>query len=80
MLDKAWVWRKMKELARYAGVPPEKVHAHNFRHFFAKIYLARYHDIVDLADILGHSSVETTRIYTRTSRAEKQERIDAMNL
>jgi integrase len=80
MLDKAWIWRKLKQLAQYAGVPGEKVHAQNFRHFFARAYLARYHDIVDLADILGHNSVETTRIYTRTSRAEKQERIDAMNL
>jgi site-specific recombinase XerD len=80
MLDKAWIWRDMKQLAKHAGVPEEKVHAHNFRHYFARSYLAHYHDIVELADILGHNSIETTRIYTRTSRQEKQERIDAMNL
>jgi site-specific recombinase XerD len=80
LIDKARIWRELKKLAREAGVPEEKVHAHNFRHFFAKQFLSEYHDIVDLADILGHNSIETTRIYTRTSRQEKQARIDALNL
>jgi site-specific recombinase XerD len=80
LIDKAYIWREMKTLAKEAGVPEEKVHAHNFRHFFAKQFMAEYHDIVDLADILGHTSIETTRIYTRTSRREKQERINALNL
>ncbi|MDR0708126.1 MAG: tyrosine-type recombinase/integrase [Treponema sp.] len=80
LIDKARIWRELKQLARAAGVPEEKVHAHNFRHFFAKQFLSEYHDIVDLADILGHNSIETTRIYTRTSRQEKQARIDALNL
>jgi site-specific recombinase XerD len=80
LIDKSRIWREMKELALYAGVPQEKVHAHNFRHLFAKEFLARFHDVVDLADILGHSSVETTRIYTRTSGQEKQARINALNL
>jgi site-specific recombinase XerD len=80
LIDKAYIWREMKTLAKEAGVPEEKVYAHNFRHFFAKQFMAEYHDIVDLADILGHTSIETTRIYTRTSRQEKQERINALNL
>jgi site-specific recombinase XerD len=80
LIDKARIWRELKQLAKAVGVPVEKVHAHNFRHFFAKRFLSEYHDIVDLADILGHSSIETTRIYTRTSRQEKQARIDALNL
>lgn len=80
MLDKARIWREFKKLALDAGVPAEKVHAHNFRHYFARSFLSHYNDIVDLADILGHNSIETTRIYTRTSRQEKQDRIDAMNL
>jgi site-specific recombinase XerD len=80
LIDKACIWRELKQLAREAGVPEEKVYAHNFRHFFAKQFLSEYHDIVDLADILGHNSIETTRIYTRTSRQEKQARIDALNL
>jgi site-specific recombinase XerD len=80
LIDKARIWRELKQLAKAAGVPGEKVHAHNFRHFFAKRFLSEYHDIVDLADILGHNSIETTRIYTRTSGQEKQARIDALNL
>lgn len=80
LIDKAAIWRELKQLAKSAGVPLEKVHAHNFRHFFAKTFLAHYHDIVDLADILGHHSIETTRIYTRTSGNEKQNRINALNL
>ncbi|MDR0557644.1 MAG: tyrosine-type recombinase/integrase [Treponema sp.] len=80
LIDKAHIWRELKRLAKAAGVPVEKVHAHSFRHFFAKQFLSEYHDIVDLADILGHNSIETTRIYTRTSRQEKQTRIDGLNL
>jgi site-specific recombinase XerD len=80
LIDKAYIWRDMRRTAEIAGVPPEKVHAHNFRHLFAKKFLAQYHDIVDLADILGHNSIETTRIYTRTSGQEKQNRIDGLNL
>jgi site-specific recombinase XerD len=80
LIDKSCIWREMKALALRAGVPQEKVHAHNFRHLFAKQYLARFHDIVDLADVLGHSSIETTRIYTRTSGQEKQARINMLNL
>jgi site-specific recombinase XerD len=80
LLNKSRIWREMKELAQYAAVPAEKVHAHNFRHLFAKEFLARFHDVVDLSDILGHNSVETTRIYTRTSGQEKQARINALNL
>jgi site-specific recombinase XerD len=80
LIDKARIWRELHEIAAYAGIPAEKAHAHNFRHLFAKTFLANHHDLVDLADILGHSSVETTRIYTRTSSPEKRERINALNL
>jgi site-specific recombinase XerD len=80
LIDKARIWRELKQLAKAAGVSVEKVHAHNFRHFFAKQFLSKYNDIVDLADILGHSSIETTRIYTRTSSNEKRTRIDSLNL
>jgi site-specific recombinase XerD len=78
LIDKACIWRELQKLAMVAGIPIEKAHAHNFRHLFAKTFLANYHDIVDLADILGHSSVEMTRIYTRTSSNEKQARINKM--
>ncbi len=80
LIDKARIWRELKELAELAGIPVDKVHAHNFRHYFAKKYLSTYHDLVDLADILGHNSIETTRIYTRTSGQEKRSRINGLGL
>ncbi|MBQ7158672.1 MAG: tyrosine-type recombinase/integrase [Treponema sp.] len=72
MLDKAAIWRAMQRLARLAQIDPKKVHAHNFRHLFAKSYMQTVHNMLDLADILGHSSLETTRLYTRTSCEEKR--------
>lgn len=54
----------MKRLCKKANVPPEKVYPHNLRHLFARIFYGIKKDIVRLADILGHSSINTTRIYT----------------
>lgn len=59
------IWREMKALAEEAGVAPEKVFPHNLRHFFAVQFHQLTHDLVQLADLLGHSGLETTRIYTR---------------
>jgi site-specific recombinase XerD len=80
LIDKAVIWRELKDLARWSRVPDYKVFAHNFRHYFAKKFLSAYNDIMDLADILGHSSIETTRIYTRTSGQEKRNRINNLKL
>ncbi len=63
-LDRSGVWRKMKALCKKTGVSPEKVYPHNLRHLFARIFYRIKKDIVRLADILGHSSINTTRIYT----------------
>lgn len=63
-LDRSSVWRQMKRLCKKANVPPEKVYPHNLRHLFARIFYHIKKDIVRLADILGHSSINTTRIYT----------------
>ena len=63
-LDRSSIWRKMKRLCKKANVPPEKVYPHNLRHLFARIFYSIKKDIVRLADILGHSSINTTRIYT----------------
>lgn len=63
-LDRSSVWRQMKRLCKKANVPPEKVYPHNLRHLFARIFYSIKKDIVRLADILGHSSINTTRIYT----------------
>ena len=63
-LDRSYIWKMLKNLCETAGVSKDKVFPHNFRHLFARTYYSLQKDIVRLADILGHSSVETTRIYT----------------
>ncbi len=78
-LDRSNVWRDMKKLCEKAAVLPEKVFPHNLRHLFAKTYYSLEKDLSRLADILGHSSVNTTRIYTRESgeiHARQIERLD----
>ena len=63
-LDRSNIWADMKKLCELAGVAREKVFPHNLRHLFARTYYSIQKDIVRLADILGHSNVNTTRIYT----------------
>ncbi len=63
-LDRSTVWKMLKGLCESANVARSKVFPHNFRHLFAKTFYSIQKDIVRLADILGHSSIETTRIYT----------------
>ncbi len=63
-LDRSHIWKMLKSLCESAGVSKKKVFPHNFRHLFAKTYYSLHRDIVRLADILGHSSVNTTRLYT----------------
>lgn len=63
-LDRSTIWKMMKDLCAAANVPREKVFPHNLRHLFARTYYSVQKDIVRLADILGHSNINTTRIYT----------------
>ena len=63
-LDRSHIWKMLKALCETAGVSKDKVYPHSFRHLFARTYYSLQKDIVRLADILGHSSVNTTRIYT----------------
>lgn len=63
-LDRSFIWKMMKSLCETAGVDKSKVFPHNLRHLFARTYYSIQKDIVRLADILGHSSINTTRIYT----------------
>lgn len=63
-LERTNIWKMMKALCESAGVRKEKVFPHNLRHLFARTFYSVEKDIVRLADILGHSSVDTTRIYT----------------
>lgn len=68
-LDRSNIWRAMKALCESAGVAAEKVYPHNLRHLFARVFYALEKDLSRLADILGHSSIVTTRIYTAESGA-----------
>lgn len=70
----------MKGLCRAAGVTPGKVFPHNLRHLFATSFYRVNRDIVSLADVLGHSSIETTRVYLLTSWTEHQRQLDRMRL
>lgn len=66
----------LKEYAEKAGFPKEKAHCHAFRHFFAKQYLAKTKDVIQLAELLGHESVDTTRLYLQKSKAEQSRDIN----
>lgn len=70
----------MKKLCTAAGVLAEKVFPHNLRHLFARTFYAMEKDIVRLADILGHSSMNTTRIYTIESGRVHRRQIEKMPL
>ena len=74
------VWRDMKKLCKDAGVKPEKVFPHNLRHLFARTFYNIDKDIAKLADILGHSSIDTTRIYIISTGAEHRRLIEKMKL
>ncbi len=70
------IWRRLKKMAGRARISKNAVHPHAFRHYFAKCYLETYpNDIAGLADILGHNSLETTRIYTKLTNKEKELKI-----
>jgi len=74
------IWREMKNLCTEAGVNPDKVFPHNLRHLFARTFYAIEKDIATLADVLGHSSINTTRIYIVTTGDEHRRRMENMRL
>ncbi|MCI8360145.1 MAG: tyrosine-type recombinase/integrase [Clostridiales bacterium] len=74
------IWREMKGLCGQAGVEPSKVFPHNLRHLFATTFYRVCRDIVKLADVLGHSSIETTRIYLITTGAEHARYLERLRL
>lgn len=79
MLHYTTIFKRMKKLAgKCRGVKKSKIHPHSFRHLFAIKFLEEGGDITELADILGHSSIDTTRIYTRTTSKMKRERMEKM--
>ena len=79
-LDRSNIWRDMKALCESAGVEPGKVFPHNLRHLFARTFYSIEKDLSRLADILGHSSVTTTRIYTAESGSIHARQIGRLNL
>ena len=79
-LDRSNIWRDMKKLCESAGVEPSKVFPHNLRHLFARTFYSIEKDLSRLADILGHSSVTTTRIYTAESGAAHARQIGRLGL
>ena len=79
-LSRTNIWREMKSLCESAGVNPQKVFPHNLRHLFARVFYSIEKDIAKLADILGHSSINTTRIYIIATGNEHRKRMENMRL
>jgi site-specific recombinase XerD len=79
-LDRSNIWSDMKKLCKAAGVSEKKVFPHNLRHLFARTYYNLHKDIVRLADVLGHSNVNTTRIYTMESGELHRKQIQILGL
>lgn len=79
-LDRSNIWKMMKRLCADAQVEPGKVFPHNLRHLFARCFYSVDKDLAKLADILGHSSINTTRVYIISSGVEHRKRMDALGL
>ena len=79
-LSRKQIWAEMKAICKKAGVPPSKVFPHNLRHLFARTFYRVCRDVAKLADVLGHSSIETTRIYLISTGAEHTKTLDMLRL
>ncbi len=79
-MNRTNIWREMKSLCIHAGVNPQKVFPHNLRHLFARTFYGIEKDIAKLSDILGHSSINTTRIYIVSTGIEHRQRMENMHL
>lgn len=80
VMNRKEIWAQMKQLCILAGVSASKVFPHNLRHLFARMFYKAQKDIAKLADVLGHSSIETTRIYLITSGTEHQKVLEQLHL
>ena len=74
------IWAEMKLLCKAAGVEANKVFPHNLRHLFARMFFKVSGNIAELADMLGHSSIETTRIYLRETVQEHRRKLEKLRL
>ena len=79
-MNRKEIWAAFKSLCSRAGVAAQKVFPHNLRHLFARTFYEARHDIAKLADVLGHSSIDTTRIYIVTSGEEHCRTLEQMHL
>ena len=79
-ISRRQIWAEMKWLCKYAGVEATKVFPHNLRHLFARTFYRASRDVVKLADVLGHSSIETTRIYLISTGAEHARQLERLGL
>lgn len=79
-INRKQIWYEMKKMCEDAGVAETKVFPHNFRHLFARMFYEVSKDIVELSDILGHSNIETTRIYLRNSSSEHRLKLEKLML
>lgn len=79
-ISRKQIWAEMKSLCRSAGVMATKVFPHNLRHLFARAFYQVSHDIAKLADVLGHSSIETTRIYLISTSTEHERHLERLRL
>lgn len=79
-MSRRQIWAEMKAICKQAGVAPSKVFPHNLRHLFARTFYKVCRDVVQLADVLGHSSIETTRIYLASTGDEYVRRMDRLGL
>ena len=79
-MNRSNIWREMKALCERANVAPSKVFPHSLRHLFARCFYSIDHDVAKLADILGHSNINTTRIYIITTGAEHRRKMETMRL
>ena len=79
-MNRSNIWREMKALCERANVAPSKVFPHSLRHLFARTFYSIDHDVAKLADILGHSNINTTRIYIITTGAEHRRKMETMRL
>ena len=79
-LTRRQIWAELKGLCKAAGVAATKVFPHNLRHLFARTFYRACHDVAKLADVLGHSSIETTRIYLISTGTEHARRLERLGL
>ena len=79
-MSRKQIWAEMKAICKAAGVEASKVFPHNLRHLFARTFYKVCRDVAKLADVLGHSSIETTRIYLISTGAEHAKELERLGL